>query len=169
MTQTEHSSVARVKAAFVASGLSPEVRTLSETARTAVDAANALGIDVGQIASSIVFSVETDGLKVPVLVVTSGRHRVDTSLVSQSAHLNPLGRVDADFVRKWSGFAIGGVSPLGWVHDGELFQPLTFIDQSLADYDEVWAAAGHTHVVYRTSFNELVTATGGTALVVSQD
>ncbi|CAB4338359.1 MAG: YbaK/EbsC family protein [Actinobacteria bacterium] len=169
MSQTEHSSVARVKAAFATAGIAPEVRTLSETARTAIDAALALDVEVGQIASSIVFSLKTETAVVPVLVVTSGRHRVNTDLVCEQAALAGLGRADADFVRMWSGFAIGGVSPLGWIHDGVLEQPLTFVDKALADYDAVWAAAGHTHVVYRTTFHELLAATGGTALEVARD
>ena len=169
MSQTEHASVARVKAAFAANGLDPEVRKLSDSARTAVDAANALSVEVGQIASSIVFSIDHNGGRVPVLVVTSGRHRVDTDLVSQTTGIGKLHRVDADFVREWSGFAIGGVSPLGWLHKNENFQPLTFVDSSLADYSEVWAAAGHTHVVYQTTFDELVSATGGTAISVALD
>ena len=156
MSQTEHSSVARVKAAFTKAGIEPEVRQLLDTARTALDAANALSVTVGQIASSIVFSSDLDGGRVPVLVITSGRHRVDTDLVCGTTSLTALHRVDADFVRTWSGFAIGGVSPVGWAHDGSTYQPLTFVDASLAEYDEVWAAAGHTHVVFKTNFTELL-------------
>lgn len=169
MSQTEHSSVARVKSVFESLGIDPEVRKLSDTARTAVDAANALDVAVGQIASSIVFGYDHDGGRVPVLVVTSGRHRVDTELVAKTAGLGKLHRVDADFVRQWSGFAIGGVSPLGWLHDGHIQQPLTFIDTALNDYKEVWAAAGHTHVVYQTTYAQLVEATGGTAMTVASD
>ena len=169
MSQTEHSSVARVKSVFESLGINPEVRKLSDTARTAIDAANALDVEVGQIASSIVFGYDHDGGRVPVLVVTSGRHRVDTELVATTAGLGKLHRVDADFVRQWSGFAIGGVSPLGWLHDGHIQQPLTFIDTALNDYAEVWAAAGHTHVVYQTTFAQLVAATGGTAMTVASD
>lgn len=169
MSDTEHSSVARVRAAFASAGIDPEVRKLSDTARTAVDAANALGVEVGQIASSIVFSIKQDDQDVPLLVITSGRHRVDTALVSESTGLGKLHRCDADFVRAWSGFAIGGVSPTGWQHDGQSHQPLTYIDQALAEYDEVWAAAGHTHVVYRTTFDELIALTGATPLLVAHD
>lgn len=167
MSQTEHSSVARVKTVLESLGLKPEIRKLSDTARTAIDAANALGVEVGQIASSIVFGFDHDGQRVPVLVITSGRHRVDTDLVAKTAGLNKLHRVDADFVRHWSGFAIGGVSPIGWLHGDRIQQPLTFIDTALEDYHEVWAAAGHTHVVFQTTFTQLVSATGGTALAVS--
>lgn len=167
MADAEHASVARVRAAFARAQLDPEVRRLADTARSAAEAAAGLGVEVGQIASSIVFRVDLGEGDRPVLVVTSGRHRVDTAMVSHAAALPALGRADADFVRTWSGFAIGGVSPSGWSHDGRDHQPLTFIDKALADYDQVWAAAGHTHVVYRTTFEELVTLTGGTPLVVA--
>lgn len=149
--------------------MSPEVRKLSDTARTAVDAANALGVEVGQIASSIVFSIKRDGHDAPLLIITSGRHRVDTALVSESTGLGKLNRCDADFVRTWSGFAIGGVSPTGWLHNGRTEQPLTYIDTALADYDEVWAAAGHTHVVFQTTYDQLISLTGAIPLAVAAD
>lgn len=148
--QTEHSSVKRVKDFLARHEVEVEIRHLNETARTAIDAANALGVEVGQIASSIVFSIPQ-----PLLVITSGKHRVDTQLVSETAQLPKLGRADADFVRSWSGFAIGGVSPVAWLHDGDVYQPQSFIDLALADYDQIWAAAGHTHVVFRTNFEDL--------------
>ena len=169
VSDTEHSSVARVRAAFASAGIDPEVRKLSDTARTAVDAANALGVEVGQIASSIVFAVHKDGIDIPLLVITSGRHRVDTALVSDATGLGKLNRCDADFVRNWSGFAIGGVSPTGWQHDGQPYQPLTYIDVALGDYNEVWAAAGHTHVVFQSSYSQLIELTGATALTVAND
>jgi prolyl-tRNA editing enzyme YbaK/EbsC (Cys-tRNA(Pro) deacylase) len=166
---TEHSSVARVKASFARAGISPEVRRLADTARTAVDAATGLGIAVGQIASSIVFRIDDGaGEFKPLLVVTSGRHRVDTELVAASIGQS-LHRADADFVRAWSGFAIGGVSPTGWQHEGLEYLPQTLVDVSLREYPEVWAAAGHTHVVYQTTFDDLVAITGGTPLQVAQD
>ena len=166
--QSEHASVARVKAAFERAGTDPTVRRLADTARTAVDAAAALDVAVGQIASSIVFRIDADAGQVPLLVVTSGRHRVDTDLVAEVVGTT-LHRADADFVRQWSGFAIGGVSPTGWSHDGDSFQPRTLVDISLADYDDVWAAAGHTHVVYQTSFDDIVAITGGTPARVAND
>lgn len=169
VSDTEHSSVARVRAAFTSAGIDPEVRKLSDTARTAVDAANALDVEVGQIASSIVFAVKQDDQEVPVLVITSGRHRVDTALVSEATGLGKLHRCDADFVREWSGFAIGGVSPTGWSHDGKDFKPITYIDKALNDYNVVWAAAGHTHVVFQSTFQELIDLTGATPLTVAND
>ena len=140
-----------------------EIRELADSARTAADAAAALGVEVGQIASSIVFSIPE-----PLLVITSGRHRVDTDLVATTANLPKLGRADADFVRNWSGFVIGGVSPTGWVHDDKPYQPQTFIDVALDEHDEIWAAAGHTHVVFRTNFADLMRISNATPINVAK-
>jgi len=168
---TEHASIKRVRGvleSFLGTVDIP-ITNLSESARTAVAAANALGVQVGQIASSIVFSITSNGQDVPLLVITSGRHRVDTHLLQELHQLGALGRADADFVRRWSGFAIGGVSPIGWLHDGEPYLPLTYVDSALSDYSEVWAAAGHTHAVFPTTFTDLVRMSQGTASVVSHD
>lgn len=167
--QTEHSSVKRVRTELESHGIATEIRHLSDTARTAVDAANVLEVEVGQIASSIVFKIATDQGERPLLVVTSGRHRVDTEMVAKALGVPKLGRADADFVRLWSGFAIGGVSPIGWLHDGEVFQPQTLVDKSLSEYEVVWAACGHTHVVCSLDFEALLKITAGTALTVSAD
>ena len=167
--QTEHASVKRVRRELESHGIATEIRHLSETARTAVDAANVLAVEVGQIASSIVFKVDTEQGERPLLVVTSGRHRVDTSMVASALGVPKLGRADADFVRLWSGFAIGGVSPVGWLHDGEVFQPQTIIDAALRDYEVVWGACGHTHVVCSLDFESLLKITSGTALAVAAD
>ena len=144
-------SVRRVTDFLAEHDIDVEVRELSDTARTAADAAAALGVEVGQIASSIVFSIPE-----PLLVITSGRHRVNTERVSKNENLPKLGRADADFVRASSGFVIGGVSPVGWVTEGKAYQPTTYIDVALSDYDEIWAAAGHTHVVFRTNYVDLM-------------
>ena len=98
----------------------------------------------------------------PLLVITSGRHRVDTDLVAKNLGVEKLHRADADFVKNASGFSIGGVSPVGWVNKPEI----TLIDQALNDYDVAWAAAGHPHAVYPTAFAELVRVTGATPMVV---
>lgn len=152
-------SVVRVSALLKELGCSGEVRILSDSARTALDAANALGIEVGQVASSIVFKLPSGN---PLLVITSGRHRVDTELVAKNLGVEKLHRADADFVKNASGFSIGGVSPVGWVNQPEI----TLLDQALNDYDVAWAAAGHPHSVYPTSFSELARVTGATAMVV---
>jgi len=140
-------------------GCSGEVKIISDSARTALDAANALGIEVGQVASSIVFKLPSGN---PLLVITSGRHRVDTELVAKNLGIEKLHRADADFVKNASGFSIGGVSPVGWVNKPEII----LIDQALNDYDVAWAAAGHPHSVYPTSFEELARVTGAMPMVV---
>ena len=152
-------SVIRVSALLKELGCLGEVTILSESARTALDAANALGIEVGQVASSIVFKLPSGD---PLLVITSGRHRVDTDLVAKNLGIEKLHRADADFVKNASGFSIGGVSPVGWVNQPEI----TLIDQALNDYDVAWAAAGHPHSVYPTSFAELLRVTDATPMVV---
>ena len=167
--QTEHASVKRVRTELESHGVTTEIRHLSDTARTAVDAANVLEVEVGQIASSIVFKIDTDQGERPLLVVTSGRHRVDTAMVASALGVPKLGRADADFVRLWSGFAIGGVSPVGWMHDGEVFQPQTIVDTALSEYTVVWGACGHTHVVCSLDFDSLLKITAGTALTVAAD
>lgn len=165
---TEHSSVKRVRLELERHGVETQIRRLAETARTAVDAAQALNVEVGQIASSIVFRILTSDGERPLLVVTSGRHRVDTDLVAKKLGLAKLSRADADFVRLWSGFAIGGVSPIGWQHDGVTFQPQTIVDLALNDYSTVWAACGHTHVVCSLNFQSLLEITSGTAQAVGE-
>lgn len=167
--QTEHASVKRVRTELERHGISTEIRHLSDTARTAIDAANVLEVEVGQIASSIVFRIDTDQGERPLLVVTSGRHRVDTEIVAAALQVPKLGRADADFVRLWSGFAIGGVSPVGWIHEGQVFQPQTIVDLALSDYDVIWGACGHTHVVCSLGFESLLKMTAGTALAVAAD
>jgi len=152
-------SVIRVTALLKELGCSGEVTILSDSARTALDAANALGIEVGQVASSIVFKLPSGN---PLLVVTSGRHRVDTELVAKNLGVEKLHRADSDFVKNASGFSIGGVSPVGWVNKPEII----LIDQALNDYDVAWAAAGHPHSVYPTSFEELARVTGAMPMVV---
>ena len=152
-------SVIRVTGLLKELGCSGEVTILSDSARTALDAANALGIEVGQVASSIVFKLPSGN---PLLVITSGRHRVDTELVAKNLGVEKLHRADADFVKSASGFSIGGVSPVGWVNKPEII----LIDQALNDYDVAWAAAGHPHSVYPTSFEELARVTGARPMVV---
>ena len=152
-------SVVRVTALLKEFGCSGEVTILADSARTALDAANALHIEVGQVASSIVFKLPSGN---PLLVITSGRHRVDTELVARHLGVLKLHRADADFVKSVSGFSIGGVSPIGWAAQPEII----VIDQALNDYEVVWAAAGHPYAVYPTSFAELARLTHATSMVV---
>jgi prolyl-tRNA editing enzyme YbaK/EbsC (Cys-tRNA(Pro) deacylase) len=155
----EKSAVKRVKQALISNGLSTEITVLSESARSAAEAASALGIEVGQIASSIIFKLSDQK---PLLVITSGRHRVDTELVADKLGIDKLDRVDADYVKENSGFSIGGVAPIGWTNP----PAIVIIDEALSEYEVVWAAAGHPHAVFPSSFNELKSMANATALVV---
>ena len=156
----QNPSVQRVSARLKELGINGEVHVLSDSARTAQEAADALGILVGQVASSIVFKLDDES---PLLVITSGRHRVDTKLVAEKLGIAKLHRVDADYVKEKSGFSIGGVSPVGWINPATIL-----IDEALNDYEVVWAAAGHPHSVYPTTFAELVAATGAKPMVVGE-
>lgn len=134
-----------------------QVRELPDPAPTAVTAAAQLGCEVGAIANSLVFSA--DGA--PLLVLTSGAHRVDTGRVAALVGADKVKRADPEFVRASTGQVIGGVAPVG--HPAPL---RTLVDTELGSYDVVWAAAGHAHTVFSTSFGELVRITGGTAATV---
>jgi prolyl-tRNA editing enzyme YbaK/EbsC (Cys-tRNA(Pro) deacylase) len=155
----EKAAVKRFKEAADSLGVKGEINILAETARTAIDAANGLGIEVGQIASSLIFKLPSGN---PLLIITSGRHRVDTDLVAKNLNIPELGRADANYVKEVSGYSVGGVSPIGWVSTPEI----TLIDEALNDYEVVWAASGHPHAVYPTSYAELITCTGATPMVV---
>jgi prolyl-tRNA editing enzyme YbaK/EbsC (Cys-tRNA(Pro) deacylase) len=155
----EKAAVRRFKEAADSLGVKGEINILAETARTAIDAANGLGIEVGQIASSLIFKLPSGN---PLLIITSGRHRVDTDLVAKNLGLPELGRADAIYVKEVSGYSVGGVSPIGWMTTPEI----TLIDEALNDYEIVWAASGHPHAVYPTSYSELITCTGATPMVV---
>lgn len=155
----EKTAVKRFKEAASALGVKGEIKILAETARTAVDAANGLGIEVGQIASSLIFKLPSGN---PLLIITSGRHRVDTDLVAKNLGIAELGRADANYVKEISGYSVGGVSPIGWITTPEI----TLIDEALNSYDVVWAASGHPHAVYPTSFAELIACTGATPMIV---
>ena len=155
----EKAAVKRFKEAADSLGVTGEINILAETARTAIDAANGLGIEVGQIASSLIFKLPSGN---PLLIITSGRHRVDTDLVAKNLDIPELGRADANYVKEVSGYSVGGVSPLGWISKPEVI----LIDEALNDYDIVWAAAGHPHAVYPTTYDELIQCTGAQPLVV---
>ena len=128
--------------------------------RTSQEAADALGVLVGQIAKSVIFRRKSDDAA--VLVVTSGDRRVDEKRVA--AITGPLGRADADFVKASTGFSIGGVSPLA-----HLNPPVTLIDRELFRFDEIWAAAGHPNGVFRLSPQELERLTGAPVADVVQE
>jgi prolyl-tRNA editing enzyme YbaK/EbsC (Cys-tRNA(Pro) deacylase) len=155
----EKAAVRRFIAAANNLGVQGQVTILADTARTAVDAANGLGIEVGQIASSLIFKLPSGN---PLLIITSGRHRVDTDLVAKNLGIPELGRADANYVKEVSGYSVGGVAPLGWITPPEQI----LIDQALNDYEVVWAASGHPHAVYPTSFAELIKCTDATPMAV---
>ncbi len=148
----------RVQDALIAKGFDNRVTIMPATTRTAADAAAACGCTVAQIAKSIIFRAEQSSR--PVLVITSGANRVDEKLVADILG-EPLGRADADFVRESTGFAIGGVAPLG--HSGPVE---IFIDRDLTAFDTIWAAAGTPSAVFELTPDDLVAMTGAQVIAV---
>ncbi|MEV4197622.1 YbaK/EbsC family protein [Micromonospora globbae] len=141
-----------------ASGTPSAVRLLPDAVHTAAAAAEALGVEVGQIANSLVF--EADGE--PLLVLTSGAHRVDTAGLAASIGVTRLRRATPEFVKQHTGQVIGGVAPVG--HP----KPLrTLVDTALAAYPEIWAAGGVPRAVFPTTYTELLRVTGGTPTEVA--
>lgn len=158
----QHEAVDRVLTALAEHDISPEVVWFDDAVTTAVLAADALGVQVGQIANSLIFDLDGE----PVLVLTSGAHRVDTEYLGAELG-GVLGRADKDVVKTATGQTIGGVAPLG-----HLQSVRTFIDVDLERYDEqglaVWASAGHPKSVYATSFAQLVLVTGAVPVRVER-
>jgi prolyl-tRNA editing enzyme YbaK/EbsC (Cys-tRNA(Pro) deacylase) len=153
MSEPLSPSAQKVQEALAKMGLSLQVVELPGSTRTAVEAAQAIGCQVGQIVKSLVFKAKRSGR--PLLVAASGPNRVDERKI-EALIAEPLGKADAEFVRQRTGFVIGGVPPVG--HSEQLE---TFIDQDLMQYDEIWAAAGTPHAVFRLSPADLVKMTGG--------
>ena len=153
---SSHVAVDRVVAALAAQGLEPEIVWFDDAVTTAQLAADALGIEVGQIANSLVFTLDDE----PILVLTSGAHRVDTEWLGRQLD-GRIGRASKEVVKQATGQVIGGVAPVG--HPSPV---RTFVDTELAGYEQVWAAAGHAKTVFPTTFDELVRITGGTPHVV---
>jgi prolyl-tRNA editing enzyme YbaK/EbsC (Cys-tRNA(Pro) deacylase) len=136
-----------------AAGESCRVRMLPDAVHTAIAAAAALDVQVGQIANSLLFDADGD----PLLVLTSGAHRVDTKKVAAAVGASTVRRATPNFVRRHTGQPIGGVAPLG--HP----KPVpTLVDTALRDYDEIWAAGGIPHAIFATTYDELVRITAGT-------
>ncbi|MGZ6792426.1 MAG: YbaK/EbsC family protein [Mycobacteriales bacterium] len=153
-----HPNAERIAGLLDGLGVAGQVRQLSDSTRTAADAAAALGCDVGAIASSLLFLGDGE----PLLVMTSGAHRVDTAQVAALLDLRTVERAPVELVREVTGQAIGGVSPVG--HP----RPLpTLVDVWLARHDTVWAAAGHPHAVFPTTYDELLRITAGTSAEVA--
>jgi len=143
--------------ALRAAGVRGEIVVLPDAAATAALAAAALGVEVGAIANSLVFW--SDGG--PLLVMTSGAHRVDTGALAQRLGRAKIARASADQVWDATGQAIGGVAPTG--HPAPL---VTVVDEALAAHPEIWAAGGTPHTVFPLTFDELVALTGGTVAKV---
>ncbi len=159
MSERTHPAVDRVEEALKANGVEPRTKWFHSATPTAVSAAAELGVEVGAIANSLVFTIDGE----PLLVMTSGAHRVDT--VWLGARLGgTIQRAEADTVKEATGQTIGGVAPVG--HPAPI---RTIVDTALADYPEVWAAAGHAHTVFATTFDELVRITGGEPGAVAPD
>ena len=148
-----HPNVRRVIDAAAEAGLKIEAVRFPDGAKTAADAAAAIGVDVGQIVKSLIFAVDGE----VVLAFVSGSNQLDEAKLAAAAGGERCARVDADTVRTVTGFPIGGVPPFGHA------TPLTaFVDPDLLGYDEVWAAAGTWHDVFAVRPDDLVRASGGT-------
>jgi prolyl-tRNA editing enzyme YbaK/EbsC (Cys-tRNA(Pro) deacylase) len=159
MPSPEHPRVAEVTRLLRAAGATGEVHHLPDSARTAATAAAGLGIEVGAIANSLVFDVGGN----PLLVLTSGAHRVDETRVAALLGVPAITRATPEFVRQHTGQAIGGVAPIG--HP----EPIgTLVDIELSRHEQVWAAAGHPHTVFPTTYDELLRLTGGTPAEVGR-
>jgi prolyl-tRNA editing enzyme YbaK/EbsC (Cys-tRNA(Pro) deacylase) len=150
-TAPEPAAVSRFKETHSAAGGGGRIVILPDSVHTAVLAADALGCQVGAIANSLLF--DADGQ--PVLILTSGAHRVDTVATAERIGVPALKRAAPEFVRRHTGNVIGGVSPLG--HPAPV---PTWLDVSLRQYDEIWAAAGRPAAVFSTTYDELLAMTG---------
>jgi prolyl-tRNA editing enzyme YbaK/EbsC (Cys-tRNA(Pro) deacylase) len=160
---SDHPGVRAVLDTLTLHHITPEVRHLPDAVRTAKAAAEVLGVSPAEIANSLVFvSTTHEGDVQPLLVLASGAHRVDVDKVADLAGLARIEQADPEFVREHTGFAIGGVAPVGHPH------PLrTVIDVTLGRYTTVWAAAGHSHSVFATTYDELIRMTGGQPMDVA--
>ena len=150
----------RFRAALAEGGWSHDIVILPDSTRTAKEAAAAVGCDVAQIVKSLVFRATTTGR--PVLVIACGANRVDESLVGSLVG-EPIGKADADFVRANTGFAIGGVAPIG-----HAVAPVTLVDEDLLAFATIWAAAGTPNAVFCLTPAELLQMTGGRRASVKQ-
>jgi prolyl-tRNA editing enzyme YbaK/EbsC (Cys-tRNA(Pro) deacylase) len=160
MTSSEHPRVVEVTRLLRAAGATGEVRHLPDSAPTAAAAAAQLGVEVGAIANSLIFDVGGN----PLLVLTSGAHRVDEARVAELLGVPKIRRAAPEFVRQHTGQPIGGVAPVG--HP----EPIgTLVDVGLARHPQVWAAAGHPHTVFPTTYDELLRLTDGTPAEVAAE
>ena len=151
-------SADRVRQALAGLGLMPDIKEFSETTRTSAEAAAAIGCTVAQIAKSLIFRAV--GSNRAVLVIASGANRADEKLVAAAVG-DRIAKADATFVRDKTGFAIGGVAPVGHTE-----KPVTLIDEDLLGHAEIWAAAGTPNAVFRLTPEALVTMTGGRVIAI---
>ena len=159
----EHPSIAHFRTTWTALGGTGEIVVLPDSVHTAALAAEALGCDVGAIANSLLFSVPAEsGEDEPILILTSGAHRVDTEKAARQIGVPELRRAKPEFVKEHTGQSIGGVAPVGHPH-----QVPTYVDTALEQYDVVWAAAGIPHSVFPTTYAELVAVANGTPITVN--
>ena len=152
------SSAHKIQDALKELGYDYEVIEFAECTRTAEEAAARVGCEVGQIVKSLVFKGKKSGKA--ILILTSGKNRVDIKKIKAYAQ-EKIGRADPAFVRERTGFAIGGIPPLGHLHPIE-----TYVDLDLFDYKELWAAAGTPNAVFKMLSSELSKMTGGTVIAV---
>jgi prolyl-tRNA editing enzyme YbaK/EbsC (Cys-tRNA(Pro) deacylase) len=158
----EHPSIAHFREELERRGGQGRIVVLPDSVHTAALAAQALGCEVGAIANSLLFAGVRDDERVPILILTSGAHRVDTAKAATAVGVTALERATPEFVRAHTGQVIGGVSPLA--HP----EPIaTFLDPALCRYDEIWAAAGHPAAVFSTTYDELRSMTGAQEIEVS--
>ena len=150
----------RFKAALARGGWTHDIVILPDSTRTAKEAALAVGCDVAQIVKSLVFRGTKSGR--PVLVIGCGANRVDEALVGVIIG-EPIGKANADFVREKTGYAIGGVPPIG-----HAVAPVTLIDEDLLTFDTIWAAGGTPNAVFQLTPDDLVAMTGGQVATVKQ-
>jgi prolyl-tRNA editing enzyme YbaK/EbsC (Cys-tRNA(Pro) deacylase) len=148
----------KVQEAIKALGFTNQVVELQSTTRTSADAAQAVGCTVEQIAKSIVFQGKQTHK--PILVIASGPNRVNEKRIEELIS-EPLGKADADYVRRHTGFVIGGVPPLGHLEQLEIF-----VDEDLLQYEEIWAAAGSPNAVFKLTPSDLVKMTGGRVISI---
>ena len=158
MSKCLSSSVQRVQDALESLGFSHQVVELPASTRTSAEAAQAVGCQVGQIAKSLVF--QGTNTHQPILVIASGANRVNEQKMAEMIS-EPLGKADADYVRKHTGFAIGGVPPVGHLEKIEIF-----IDEDLLQYNEIWAAAGTPNAVFKLTPSDLIKMTGGRVVCI---
>lgn len=160
MKRAEKTANQRVRQAIEAKGYKCDILKLSDSTRTAQEAAETIGCTVSEIAKSLVF--KTSKTDRPILVIASGTNRVDTGKVG-SLLGEPVKKADADYIRDQTGFAIGGIPPVG--HSKQL---QTYIDKDLLNYETVWAAAGTPYSVFSIDPDDLMTLTGGTVAVIKE-